>query len=76
MFSKVSTFIGEVKGELRKASWPWSNDPKDKGVKKYRRLIDSTVAVLIFICLLAGYVAAWDLLLKEAVDLLISFVAR
>ena len=28
MFKKISTFIGEVKAELRKASWPWDPDPK------------------------------------------------
>ncbi len=76
MFSKISTFITEVKGELRKASWPWSDDPKDKGVKKYKELIDSTIVVLIAIALLAGYVAFWDLLLKEAVDLVTSFVGK
>jgi preprotein translocase subunit SecE len=32
MFSKISGFLlGEVKGELRKASWPWESDPKIKG---------------------------------------------
>jgi preprotein translocase subunit SecE len=31
---KTSTFVGEVKGELRKASWPWDPDPKVKGFKK------------------------------------------
>ncbi len=75
MFNKVSTFIGEVKGELRKATWPWSSDPKDKGVKKYKELIDSTVVVLIAIALLAGYVAFWDVLLKEVSDYVSSLVS-
>lgn len=74
MFNKVSTFVGEVKGELRKATWPWSSDPKDKGVKKYKELIDSTIVVLIAIALIAGYVAFWDVILKEAVDLVAGFV--
>lgn len=76
MFSKFSTFIGEVKGELRKASWPWSEDPKDKGVKKYKELIDSTVVVLIAIALLAGYVAFWDVLLQEVVNFMSSLVGN
>ena len=76
MFSKISTFITEVKGELRKASWPWSDDPKDKGVKKYKELIDSTIVVLIAIALIAGYVAFWDLLLIEAIDLVTSLVGN
>ncbi len=74
MFNKVSTFVGEVKGELRKATWPWSSDPKDKGVKKYKELIDSTIVVLVAIALIAGYVAFWDVILKEAVDLVAGFV--
>ena len=63
MLSKISGFIGEVKGELRKASWPWESDPKIKGFKKYKELIDSTVVVLIAMILLAGFVQLWDFLL-------------
>lgn len=58
--AKVSSFIGEVKGELRKASWPWDSDPKAKGFKKYKELIDSTIVVLIAVILLAGFVQFWD----------------
>ena len=59
---KISSFIGEVKGELRKASWPWDQDPKAKGFKKYKELIDSTIVVLIAVILLAGFVQFWDFL--------------
>ena len=38
-FRYIIRFIGEVRGELVKASWPW--DPKEHGVRKYRELIDS-----------------------------------
>ena len=62
MFSKISNFLGEVKGELRKASWPWESDPKIKGLKKYKELVDSTVVVLIAMILLAGFVQLWDFL--------------
>lgn len=62
MFSKFSGFIGEVKGELRKANWPWESDPKIKGFRKYKELIDSTVVVLIAMILLAGFVQMWDFL--------------
>jgi len=58
--AKVSGFIGEVKGELRKASWPWYSDPKSKGFRKYKELIDSTIVVLIAVILLAGFVQFWD----------------
>jgi len=56
MFSKISNFLGEVKGELHKASWPWESDPKIKGIKKYKELVDSTVVVLIAMILLARQV--------------------
>ena len=70
MFRKVSTFVGEVKSELRKASWPWDPDPKVKGFKKYKELIDSTVVILIAMVLLAAYVGLWDLIHRSVVDLL------
>ncbi len=60
MFSKISSFLGEVKGELRKANWPWESDPKIKGLKKYKELVDSTIVVLIAMILLAGFVQLWD----------------
>jgi len=61
-FTRISSFIGEVKGELRKASWPWDSDPKARGFKKYKELIDSTIVVLIAVILLAGFVQFWDFL--------------
>jgi len=68
MFQKIVTFIGEVKGELRKATWPWDADPKAKGFRKYKELIDSTVVVIVAIILLAGFVATSDLLLQKAIS--------
>ncbi len=73
MFSKISNFLSEVKGELRKASWPWESDPKIKGVKKYRELIDSTIVVLIAMILLAGFVQLWDLIHVQIVSLCTNF---
>lgn len=71
MLRKASTFIGEVKGELRKASWPWDPDPKVKGFKKYKELIDSTVVVIIAMLLLAGFVAVFDFLEGEGIRFLV-----
>ena len=65
---KAFTFIGEVKSELRKAAWPWNPDPKVKGFKKYKELIDSTVVVIIAMLLLAGFVAFWDFIHRNVVD--------
>ena len=70
MFSKISGFFGEVKGELRKASWPWESDPKIKGFRKYKELVDSTMVVLIAMVLLAGFVQFWDLFLVKIVTFL------
>ena len=66
--NKVSQFLGEVKIELRKATWPW--DPKEKGVRKYKEIIDSTIVVVIAMLLLGGYVSLWDLILNWFVGLL------
>jgi len=54
----IRTFTSEVKVELAKASWPW--EPKEKGPRKYKELIDSTIVVVIAMLLLSGYVALWD----------------
>ena len=70
MFRKISKFIGEVKAELRKASWPWDPDPKVKGFKKYKELIDSTLVILVAMILLAAYVALWDLVHQNVVSFL------
>lgn len=68
MFSKIKKFLSEVKAELHKATWPW--DPKERGFKKYRQLIDSTVVVLIATLLLGAYVAFGDLIMVYAMKLL------
>jgi len=60
---QIQSFTREVKSELLKASWPW--DPKERGMKKYKELIDSTLIVLIAMILLAGYVGAWDFLMLK-----------
>ncbi len=70
MFSKISTFFSEVKGELKKASWPWESDPKIKGFRKYKELIDSTVVVLIAMILLAGFVQLWDFICVAVITFL------
>lgn len=61
MLGKVGKFFGEVRSELHKATWPW--DPKEKGLKRYKQLIDSTVVVLIATLLLGAFVAFFDFLM-------------
>ena len=62
---RILTFVGQVKVELDKCSWPW--DPNQTGFKKYKELIESTVVVVISVILLAGYVTMWDFLLSHLV---------
>ena len=69
MIGRVKGFLGEVKAELEKCSWPW--DPKEKGIKKYRELIDSTAVVVVAMLLLSGYIAFWDLVMVNLVKLLV-----
>jgi preprotein translocase subunit SecE len=65
MLVKTKTFFSDIKVELQKASWPW--DPKEKGMKKYKELIDSTLIVLIAMLLLSGYIALWDFVMVNIV---------
>lgn len=68
MFGRVREFTREVSGELAKATWPWDN--REKGVKKYRELTDSTIVVVVAMLLLGGFVAFWDLILSSILGLL------
>jgi preprotein translocase subunit SecE len=65
MISKTKNFFSEVKVELQKASWPW--DPKEKGVRKYKELTDSTLVVIVAMLLLGGYVALFDFVLVNVI---------
>ena len=65
MITRVKDFLGEVKIELQKASWPW--DPKEKGFRRYKELMDSTLVVVIAMLLLGGYVALFDFVLVNVV---------
>ena len=65
MFTKSKSFFSEVRLELQKASWPW--EPKEKGMKRYKELTDSTIVVIIAMLLLGGYVALFDFLLVSVI---------
>ena len=66
MITKAKKFFNEVKVELQKAYWPW--DPKEKGMKRYKELTDSTLVVIIAMLLLGGYVAFWDFILVNIIQ--------
>jgi preprotein translocase subunit SecE len=59
--TKVNRFLRDVADELRKTTWPW--DPKERGLKKYRELIDSTLVVFVATILLAAWISLWDTVL-------------
>jgi preprotein translocase subunit SecE len=65
MITKTKNFLSEVKIELQKASWPW--EPKEKGIKRYKELTDSTLVVIIAMLLLGGYVALFDFILVNVI---------
>ena len=68
MFAKIGKFLGEVRSELHKATWPW--DPKEKGLKRYKQLIDSTIVVLIATLLLGAFVAFSDFVMVNVMKAL------
>ena len=68
MISRTKNFFNEVRLELQKASWPW--EPKEKGIKRYKELTDSTLVVVIAMLLLGGYVALFDFILVNVIHFL------
>ncbi|MEM9018201.1 MAG: preprotein translocase subunit SecE [Verrucomicrobiota bacterium] len=68
---KLARYFGEVRSELKKATWPW--DPKEKGFKKYKQLIDSTIVVMIAMVLLGAYVATIDFAMQQVMKFLTTF---
>ncbi len=69
LLRRALQFLTEVRVELGKASWPW--DPKEKGARRYRELIDSTSVVVIAMLLLSGYIAFWDFIMVKVVGWLV-----
>ncbi len=72
--TKVTKFIREVTDELRKTTWPW--DPKERGFKRFRELIDSTTVVFIAMLLLAAWINFWDLSLSSFMSALNWLVTK
>jgi preprotein translocase subunit SecE len=65
VITKTKNFFNEVKVELQKASWPW--EPKEKGIRRYKELTDSTLVVIIAMLLMGGYVALFDFVLVNVI---------
>ena len=66
MITKTKNFFSEVRTELQKASWPWES--KDKGIRRYKELTDSTMVVIIAMLLLGGFVALFDFVIINFVQ--------
>jgi preprotein translocase subunit SecE len=60
MANKAAAFINEVKGELKKVSWPTREE-----------LIGSTVVVLVTVAILSVFVGICDLVFSRAINLMI-----
>lgn len=60
--SRVSRYLSEVWGELKKATWPW--DPKEKGFARYKELSDATAVVFVAMLILAGFTGSFDFVMR------------
>jgi preprotein translocase subunit SecE len=59
---RVSRYLSEVWGEMKKATWPW--DPKEKGFARYKELTDATVVVFIAMIILAAFTGSFDFVMR------------
>jgi preprotein translocase subunit SecE len=64
-FQSTRIFVGEMVGELQKASWPTRTE-----------LRDSTIVVIVASFLLGLFTSISDFSLYQVVDLFSSFVSR
>jgi preprotein translocase subunit SecE len=64
-FQSTRIFVGEMVGELQKASWPTRTE-----------LRDSTIVVILASFLLGLFTSISDFSLYQVVDLFTSFVSR
>ncbi|WP_038172755.1 MULTISPECIES: preprotein translocase subunit SecE [Verrucomicrobium] len=60
--SRVSRYLSEVWGEMKKATWPW--DPKEKGFARYKELTDATTVVFVAMLIFAGFTGAFDFVMR------------
>ena len=57
--NKVQTFVGEVKTELKKSSWPSRSE-----------LVESTIVIIASMLMLGAFVGLSDKILVNAISLL------
>ncbi len=64
----VARFVAEVRAELEKCSWPWN--PREAGPRRYKELLDATLAVAVSALVLAAFVTGADLVFARALGVL------
>ncbi|MFI0348089.1 MAG: preprotein translocase subunit SecE [Chthoniobacterales bacterium] len=65
---KIKKYITEVKAELAKAQWPWSND--EHGIKRFRELWSSSLVVIVAMLLVGGYISFFDFITINVIGFL------
>ena len=58
--NNVRTFVGEVKGELKKSSWP----PRSE-------LVESAIVIIVSVLILGLFVGFCDLVIKAVLDFIL-----
>ncbi|MBS3814133.1 preprotein translocase subunit SecE [Candidatus Bipolaricaulota bacterium] len=61
MFNKVSSFLRNVRAEIKKVSWPSQTE-----------VITMTILILGMVILLSGYIGGVDLFYKQIIQRILS----
>ena len=64
LFNKVSVFLREVRSEMAKVTWPTVTELKGQ-----------TLVVIIAVLLIAGFIGIVDLILNNAIRLLVTTIS-
>ncbi len=68
MLTKIKRYLVEVRAELAKAQWPWSNE--ERGVKRFKELWNSSLIVIIAMMLVGGYISFFDFITINVIGFL------
>lgn len=60
MFEKIKIFLGEVRSEARKVTWP-----------RPQELKESTTVVIISVFIITAFISIVDLILSKGLDLVL-----
>ncbi len=64
MFDKISVFLREVRSEMTKVTWPTTTELKGQ-----------TLVVIIAVLLIAAFIGIVDLILNNAIRLLVTTIS-